>query len=64
MPEPIREAASRFAAKAETPILGLRFAGADPARGGWRLLDATPYPDLSSAGDAGITALAEQLGAA
>jgi hypothetical protein len=63
MPKAIREAAERFAALAETPILGLRFAGHDPARAGWRLLDANPYPDLSSAGEAGIAALEALLAA-
>jgi hypothetical protein len=56
-PQAIRRAARRLATAAETEILGLRFAGADPAAGGWRLLDATPQPDLSSAGDTGIEAL-------
>jgi hypothetical protein len=63
MPAAVREAARRFAALAETPLLGLRFAGADPGRAGWRLLDATPYPDLMSAGEAGIDALEVQLAA-
>lgn len=62
-PDPIRDAAREFAELAETPVLGLRFAGADPARAGWRLLDATPYPDLSSAGEAGLSALGELLAA-
>jgi len=63
MPAAVREAARRFARLAQTPVLGLRFAGADPSRTGWRLLDATPYPDLSSAGETGISALETQLGA-
>jgi hypothetical protein len=63
LPAAVRAAARRFAALAETPLLGLRFAGADPARAGWRLLDASPYPDLSSAGEAGIAALEAQLAA-
>jgi len=57
VPDAIRAAAWRFATLAETPILGLRFAGSEPAREGWRLLDATPYPDLASGGDAGLSAL-------
>jgi hypothetical protein len=57
VPETIRVAARRLVTLAETPILGLRFAGSEPARAGWRLLDATPYPDLSSGGDAGLSAL-------
>lgn len=60
-PGPIRQAARRLAALSETTILGLRFAGTDPARGGWRLLDATPQPDLTAAGDAGIPALEKVL---
>ncbi|MGH3785709.1 MAG: hypothetical protein ACRDRG_03995 [Pseudonocardiaceae bacterium] len=60
-PDAIRQAARRLAVLSETAILGLRFAGADPARCGWRLLDATPQPDLSAAGEAGIVALEEVL---
>lgn len=56
-PDAIRQAVRRLAVLSETAILGLRFAGADPARCGWRLLDATPQPDLSTAGEAGIAAL-------
>lgn len=56
-PPEIKAAARRFAALSETAILGLRFAGRDPAQGRWRLLDATPQPDLSAASDAGIAAL-------
>jgi hypothetical protein len=63
MPDAIRAAAGRLARLARTPVLGLRFAGIDPAAAGWRLLDATPYPDLSLAGEAGIAALAAQLAA-
>ena len=63
MPSRIRAAARRFAVDAGTPVMGLRFAGADPARGGWRLLDASPYPDLSSAGEAGVDALGDMLAA-
>jgi hypothetical protein len=56
-PPQIREGARRLAALSGTAILGLRFAGTDPARGQWRLLDATPQPDLSTGGDAAIAAL-------
>ncbi len=56
-PPEIREGARRLAALSGTAILGLRFAGTDPARGQWHLLDATPQPDLSAGGDAGIAAL-------
>lgn len=62
-PARVREATRRLAARADTPILGLRFEGANPARAGWRLLDATPYPDLSLAGDAGVEALDAVLAA-
>lgn len=60
-PDAIRQAARRLAALSATIILGLRFAGTDPARCGWRLLDATPQPDLTAAGDAGIAALEKVL---
>jgi hypothetical protein len=56
-PPPIRAAVRRLAALADTAILGLRFSGAEPAVGGWRLLDATPQPDLRTAGESGIAAL-------
>lgn len=56
-PDAIRQATHRLAVLSKTAILGLRFAGVDPARCGWRLLDATPQPDLSAAGEAGIVAL-------
>ena len=51
----------RFATLAETPIMGLRFAGLERDRPEWRFLDATPYPDLSSGGEAAIPALEELL---
>jgi hypothetical protein len=60
-PPEIRRGARRLAALSGTAILGLRFAGADPAQGQWRLLDATPQPDLSAGSDAGIAALEEVL---
>lgn len=63
MPAELRAATRRFAELARTPILGLAFAGDDPARGGWRLLDATPYPDLAGGGEAAIDALEAQLAA-
>lgn len=56
-PDAIRQATHRLAVLSKTAILGLRFAGADPARCGWRLLDAVPQPDLTTAGEAGIAAL-------
>ena len=61
VPDAVRTAVRRFATLAETPILGLRFAGLERDRAEWRLLDATPYPDLSSGGEAGISALEELL---
>jgi hypothetical protein len=60
-PPPVQRAVRRLTALADTAILGLRFAGAEPAAGGWRLLDATPQPDLRTAGESGIAAL-EALG--
>lgn len=63
VPREVRSAARRLVKLAETPILGLRFAGADPRREGWRLLDANPHPDLSLAGETGIAALEKQLAA-
>jgi hypothetical protein len=56
-PAAVRSAVRRLAALSDTAVLGLRFAGADPAAGGWRLLDATPQPDLRTAGEAGLAAL-------
>jgi hypothetical protein len=56
-PPVVRSAIRRLAALADTAILGLRFDGADPAAGGWRLLDATPQPDLRIAGECGVAAL-------
>ncbi len=61
IPDEIRDGLRRFAAAAQTPILGIRFAGSDPPRSGWRVLDATPHPDLTIAGDKGIVALAAHL---
>lgn len=55
---PVRAAVRRFAHAAETPVLGLRFAP------GWQLVDATPAPDLSAAGERGIAALEGALTAA
>jgi hypothetical protein len=63
VPPAVRDAVRRFAALAQTPVLGLRFLGPEPGRHGWRLLDATPQPDLSAAGEAGVTALAARLAA-
>jgi hypothetical protein len=60
-PAALQAAAARLSRLAATRILGLRFDGPDPARGGWRLHDATPYPDLSLAGEAGVAALEAAL---
>lgn len=59
----LQRACARLCALSRTRVLGLRFDGADPARAGWRLLDATPFPDLSLAGETGIAALAAALAA-
>jgi len=56
-PLEVRRAARRLAALADTALLGLRFSGPDPADAGWRLLDATPLPDLRIAGEPGVAAL-------
>jgi hypothetical protein len=61
VPPPVQEGVRRMTRRTGTPILGLRFAGADPAAAGWRLLDATPQPDLSLAGERGVTALTRLL---
>jgi hypothetical protein len=60
-PAEVHAAAARLSTLAQTPILGLRFDGADPAKTGWRFLDASPQPDLSAAGEAGVDALVEVL---
>ena len=56
-PPSLQRAVHRFSALAETQLLGLRFDGLDPAAAGWRLLDATPQPDLSLAGEDGVAAV-------
>ena len=61
VPNSLQDAGGRLSRLARTRVLGLRFAGADPARAGWRFLDATPYPDLSSAGEDGVDALERAL---
>jgi hypothetical protein len=63
MPPAIRGAVRQLAILTQTPILGLRFAGSDPDYVGWRLIDATPYPDLSAAGELAIAALEAVLDA-
>lgn len=62
VPAVLQRACARLSRLCATRVLGLRFVGADPERGGWRFLDATPYPDLSFAGEAGVAALEAALG--
>ena len=57
----LQAAVARFTAAADARVLGLRFDGADPHANGWKLLDATPYPDLTLAGEAGVEALERAL---
>ena len=61
VPAALQRACERLTRLCVTRVLGLRFDGADPARGGWRFLDATPYPDLAFAGEAGVAALEAAL---
>lgn len=61
VPAAVQRAYGELSRLARTRILGVRFDGTDPARGGWRLLDATPYPDLSLAGEAGVVAIEAAL---
>jgi hypothetical protein len=63
VPRAVQQATAQLSRLAGTRVLGLRFDGADPARAGWRLHDATPYPDLSLAGEAGVEALEAALAA-
>ena len=61
VPTGLQLACGRLTALAGSRILGLRFDGADPASGGWQLLDATTYPDLSFAGEYGVAAIEAAL---
>jgi hypothetical protein len=63
VPAELQRACARLTALAQTRILGLRFDGADPGSGGWRFVDATPYPDLSFAGEYGVVAIEAALAA-
>jgi hypothetical protein len=63
VPSAVQRASAHLGRLCATRILGLRFDGIDPARSGWRFLDATPYPHLSLAGDTGVAALEGALGA-
>lgn len=62
VPSAMQRACAQLSRLCATRVLGLRFDGSDPARG-WRFLDATPYPDLSLAGEAGVAALEAALDA-
>jgi hypothetical protein len=57
----LQRAVARFTALAGLRVAGLRFEGLDPVAGGWTLLDATPHPDLTLAGEAGVKAIEEAL---
>jgi hypothetical protein len=61
VPDAVHRAGGCLSRMARTRVLGMRFAGVDPAREGWRFLDATPYPDLSIGGEAGVEALERAL---
>jgi len=63
VPGAVQRACAALSRLAATRIVGLRFAGGDPGRAGWRLLDATPYPDLSLAGESGVAAIEAALAA-
>jgi hypothetical protein len=63
VPIALQRGCAKLSRLSATRVLGMRFAGSDPARDGWRLLDATPYPDLSLAGEAGVAALEAALAA-
>jgi hypothetical protein len=63
VPGDVQRACRRLTELCATRVLGLRFDGSDPARRGWRFLDATPYPDLTFAGEAGVAALEAALAA-
>jgi hypothetical protein len=60
-PARLQRACAQLTTLAGARILGLRFDGADPAAGGWQLLDATTYPDLSFAGECGVAAIENAL---
>ncbi len=57
VPARLQAPCARLSAMSQARILGLRFDGADPRDAGWPLVDATPYPDLSFAGEYGVAAL-------
>jgi hypothetical protein len=63
VPAAAQHACARLTRRCGTRVLGVRFEGPDPAGRGWRVLGATPFPDLSFAGEAGIGALEQALAA-
>jgi hypothetical protein len=60
-PPALHAAVARLSRRVDARVLGLRFCGADPAAAGWRLMDASPSPDLSLAGEPGVAALEQAL---
>jgi hypothetical protein len=62
-PAALHTAVARLGRHVHARVLGLRFCGADPAAAGWRLMDASPSPDLSLAGERGVAALEQALSA-
>jgi hypothetical protein len=62
VPSAVQRACAQLSRLCATRVLGLRFDGTDPARD-WRFLDATPYPNLSLAGESGVAALEAALSA-
>jgi hypothetical protein len=62
-PAALHTAAARLSRRVDARVLGLRFCGAHPAAAGWRLMDASPSPDLSLAGEDGVAALEQALSA-
>jgi hypothetical protein len=62
-PAALHAAVARLSRRVDARVLGLRFCGADPAAAGWRLMDASPCPDLSLAGEDGVAALEQALSA-
>jgi hypothetical protein len=63
VPAAAQQACARLTRRCGTRVLGVRFEGPDPAGRGWRVLGATPFPDLSFAGEAGVAALEQALAA-
>jgi hypothetical protein len=61
VPPAVRCGIRRLTTLSATTILGVRFAGTDPAAAGWQLLDATPHPDLRIGSEAGVAALERVL---